>query len=102
MQFAEVGSALMHNDDFTVDDRLAGDVELLSDGREPFGPVKSIAGVRFCFPLVQVELNPIATVFDLVEVAGLRRFASQRGKLWLDEVRHLDALETINHNATQN
>ncbi|MET4290637.1 hypothetical protein ABIB06_001403 [Bradyrhizobium sp. LB8.2] len=79
----KVGAAVLHHDDFAVEDRSRdGKIERGRDRREALGPIQSGPGVDPRPALVQVKLEPIAVVLDFVEpvVAG-GRLGSQRGEL---------------------
>src|SRR3984885_1952448 len=98
LKFGEVGAALVDDDHFAVEDRLAGDVKRAGDHGEALRPVQPVAGEYTLFSLVQMNLNPVTVELDFVEplVAG-RRLGLQRGQLRLDEPRHFRRGGRRNH-----
>src|SRR5258705_13932178 len=74
LEFGEIGAALMDDDHFPVEDRLAGDVQRAGDHGETLSPVQPVAGEHALLPLVEVDLNTVAVELDFVQplVAGRR------------------------------
>jgi len=79
----------MDDNNFSVEDGLAGDIQRAGNHGKPLRPVQPVAGEHLLFPLVEVDLDPVAVELDFVKplVAG-RRLGLQRGQLRLDDSRH--------------
>jgi hypothetical protein len=52
LQFREVGTALMGDDHFAVDDGFTGDIERDGNHREPLGPVQPLRMKAAVFPML--------------------------------------------------
>ena len=64
LQFREVGPIFVDDDDFTVEDGLAFQLERFGDAGEPVRPV--VAAGEYLGGAVYVDLCAIAVVFDFV------------------------------------
>ena len=89
LQFGEVGSALMGDHHFSVDDGLAGNIEGAGNGGEPLGPVQPVSGVDLLPAAVDVDLDAVAVELDLMKpLLALGSLGLQCRKLGLNEPRH--------------
>ena len=83
----------MNDHDLPIDDGLARDRKGAGNLGEALGPVETVAGEDLLSTAVQMNLDPVAVVFDLVNpLLALGRFGFQSGKLGLNEPRYLDTL----------
>jgi hypothetical protein len=57
----------MDDHDLPVDDGLAWNIEGAGNGREPLGPVQTVAGVDLLPARVDVDLNAVAVELDLMK-----------------------------------
>lgn len=91
LEFGKVGPAILDHDYFAVENHaFDGNRECVCDQREAFGPVQAIAGVDRDPALVEMDLDPVAVVFDFMKsLVAFGRLGFQRRELGLDESRHV-------------
>ena len=68
-------------------DHLTNTVKDAHDEGKALGPVERVARADPALPFVEVELDPVAVIFDLVEVVPGRGLRAQRGQLGFNEFR---------------
>ena len=89
LQLREVGPPFIDDHDLPVDDGLTRNIEGAGNGREPLGPVQTVAGKDLLLTAVDVDLDAVAVELDLVKpLLTLRSFGLQRCKLGSNETRH--------------
>ena len=72
----------MDDNHFAIDDRLTGNVDCGSAGREPFGPVQPVAGVDVLVTTADVNLDTVVVILDFVQpLVTFRCLKFQRGKM---------------------
>ena len=93
LQFGEIGASLMDNHHLAIDDGFARYGERAGNLGKALRPIQPVACEYLLSSAVEMDLDAIAIVLDLVKpLVALRRFGLQRGKLGLNEPRHLDTL----------
>ena len=93
LEFGEVGASFMDDHHLAVDDGFARYGERAGNLGEALGPVQPVAGEDLLSSAVEMDLDAVAVVLDFMKpLVALGRFGLQRGKLGLNEPRHLNTL----------